>query len=97
MKILQTGKTKQGYNIQVEEWSENYSFMEYGATLAIYKPSKVSLKGQFTPKENQNARFQFNFKDHQEAKKAFNDLLEGKKDIKDFIDNIKDPRLKDCI
>lgn len=97
MKILQTGKTKQGYNIQVEEWQENYNFMEYGATIAVYKPSKISLEGQFAPKENEIARFQFNFKDHQEAQKAFTELVEGKKDIKDFISKINDPRFKDCI
>lgn len=50
MKVLKTGKSAGGVDIQIEEWRENYSFMPYGSTLAFYPESKATHKGQFAPK-----------------------------------------------
>ena len=44
MKVLKTGKSAGGVDIQIEEWRENYSFMPYGSTLAFYPESKATHK-----------------------------------------------------
>lgn len=61
MKVLKTGKSAGGVDIQIEEWSENYSFMPYGSTLAFYPKSKATHKGQFAPKAGESYRFSFSF------------------------------------
>lgn len=97
MKILQKGKLKNGTDIQIEEWHENYNFIPYGSTLASYPLSKISLDGQFAPKANERYRIDFNFKSEEETKQAFDNLLTGKNDLADYKENISDLRYKDCI
>jgi len=97
MKILKKGITKENYNIQVEDWNENYNFISYGSTLAAYKKSKVSIKGSFTPKENQIYRFQFNFNSMQETEKAYNNLMKGNKSITEYTNNLDIQEYYNCI
>jgi len=97
MKILEKGIMPNGTKIQIEEWNENYSFMPYGRTLASYPKSKVSHKGPFSPKGNVVFRCEFDFKSHEEAKEAFNELLAGTKELVDFKENLYYPKYADCI
>jgi len=83
--------------IQIEEWNENYSFMPYGSTLASYPKSKVSHEGSFSPKGNVTCRFSFDFESEEKAKKAFNDLLLGTKELADFKENLSRKEYSDCI
>jgi len=97
MKVLQTGIMPNGTHIQIEEWNENYSFMSYGSTLASYPKSKVSHEGTYSPKRNQVYRFDFDFKSNEETKESFNNLVNGSKQLVDFISNLNRKEYADCI
>lgn len=51
MKVLKTGKSAGGVDIQIEEWRENYSFMPYGSTLAFYPKARQRIKGSLRRKQ----------------------------------------------
>ena len=97
MKVLKTGTMPDGTHIQIEEWNENYNFMPYGSTLASYPKSKVSHEGSFSPKGNEIYRFEFDFNSNNEAEIAFNDLLNGIKNLSDFKTHLSKQKYADCI
>lgn len=97
LEIIKEGITNQGYDIQIENWSKVYDFYNYGSTLAIYKPSKISLEGQFTPKENEISRFSFNFQSQEQTEEAYNNLIEGKTEPKEYKKYLANRKYKDCI
>ncbi|MGG1664501.1 hypothetical protein [Brevibacillus sp. NRS-1366] len=97
MRVLEKGIMPNGTSIQIEEWSENYSFMPYGSTIASYPKSKVSHEGTCAPKGNQSYRFSFNFKSEEETKKVFNELLTGGKALSDFKENLSEKKYADCL
>lgn len=98
MKVIKTGILPDETDIQIEDWSENYSFHSFADTLASYPKSKTTHEGTYAPKAGKKYRFSFRFGSAEEAEAAFNDLTEGKKTLSDFKDCMKD-RLKygDCI
>lgn len=97
MEILEKSLTYDGTNLQVEDWSEDYSFHSYGDTLGVYPKAKVSLSGAFSPREGQRFRLTLDFKDHSEAMGAFIALKEGKAKLTDYEANIKQKKLLACI
>jgi hypothetical protein len=97
MKVLEKGIMTNGTKIQIEEWNENYSFISYGNTLAIFTVSQTSHNGSYSPKRNQNYRFDFRFNNNDESKQAFNELLKGTKQLIDFKENLLDKEYADCI
>jgi uncharacterized glyoxalase superfamily protein PhnB len=97
MMILQKGKMEDGTVIQIEDWSEDYSFKEYADTIGAYPISKIGYVGQFKPKKGETVRMQYNFKSTDEADKAFTELIEESKTLKDFETNLYDKRYKDCV
>lgn len=97
MKVLNRGIIKDGTKIQIEDWSEDYSFYNYGCTLASYPESKRSYKGQFAPKEGQIYRFDFKFNSFEETQKAYNELLEDAKILSDFKENLSRKEYSNCI
>jgi len=97
MKVLKIGKMPNGTEIQIEEWHENYDFMPYGSTLASYPKSKMSHEGAFAPKGNMEYRFSFNFASNEEAKTAFENLLNSKTVLSDYRDKIDRKEYADCI
>lgn len=72
MKILKKGVTPDGIEIQIEDWSEDYSFFTYGSYLAAY------------PKKYIRIRSWFEFSNHQDAVNAFESLMTGEKNILDY-------------
>jgi alpha-galactosidase/6-phospho-beta-glucosidase family protein len=97
MKVLDKRIIKDGTKIQIEDWSEDYSFYKYGYTLASYPESKRTHKGQFAPKEGKIYRFDFKFNSFQEVQQAFNELLEGIKTLADFKENLSRKEYQNCI
>jgi len=97
MKVLKTGTMSNGTHIQIEDWSEDYSFMPYGSTLASYPKSKVTHEGQYSPKGNEIYRFSFDFNSNDEAETAFSDLLDGSKKLSDLEGFLREREYKDCI
>lgn len=84
MQILEKGITPNNINIQIEDWSKDYSFMPYGATIGTYPISKQSLQGSFSPKLGRSFRFQLVFKNHEQVQQAYKQLLSGEKVLNDF-------------
>ena len=97
MKVLQKDTLPDGTVVQIEEWHENYNFMPYGRTVATYPKSKVSHPGAFSPKGNVTFRCAFDFNSHDEAVKAFGDLVNGRKVLADFRNNLTRKEYADCI
>lgn len=98
MKVLEKGIMQNGTAIQIEEWKEDYSFMSYGSTLASYPKSKQTLDGSFSPNRNEKFRFSLDFNNHEEAKEAYNKLLNGEMQLNDYAGNFKgDADYLECI
>ena len=97
MKILQKATMKNGTTLQREEWSENYSFMAYGATVAAYPISKESINRPFEPKIGEKFRLAMHFENTEEAEKCFEQLKNGEKALKDFRRNFDNPDRIICI
>jgi hypothetical protein len=86
VKILEEGIMPDGTPIRIEEWSESYSFMPYGSTIA-----------RFAPKGGEIYRFEFNFNTPEETKQAFDNLLSGIKTLADYSANLSKKEYSDCI
>lgn len=74
MKLLQSGQMPDGTEIQIEDWSENYSFFTYGSFLAAYPKNRYGKE----------SRVKKIFGNAEEAVKAFNALKTGDKTLADF-------------
>lgn len=74
MKVLQRGQMPDGTEIQIEEWSENYSFYAYGSMVAAYPKNRYGEK----------VRADKTFESAEEAEKAFSALKNGDKTLADF-------------
>ncbi|WP_372011339.1 hypothetical protein NBRC13296_12265 [Paenibacillus chitinolyticus] len=84
MKILDKGVMPNGTHIQIEDWNENYSFLNYADTLAAYTKSKSTHIGTYAPKAGETYRFSFRFKSTEDALNAYICLLEGKTELSDY-------------
>ena len=80
MKVLQRGQMPDGTEIQIEEWSENYSFYAYGSMVAAYPKNRYGEK----------IRANKTFESAEESEKAFNALKNGDKTLADFNFTAKD-------
>lgn len=89
MEILEKGILSNGTDIQIEDWSKDFSFYSYGSTLGTYPKSKQTLEGSFSPNLNESFRFALEFSNYAEAKEAFEKLISGKKKLADYKDNFK--------
>lgn len=91
MEILKKEKTE-NFDIQLEDWSKDYNCFNYGSTIVLYQPAKEDVG--YCIKRNRKTRFDFTFKNHEEALNAYNDLLLGNKKPINFIDNLYDQSYK---
>lgn len=73
MKILKKGVMQDGTDIQIEDWSKDYSIYAYASTVAAY------------PRDRYGKRFRAekDFKNNSEAEQAFEQLIDGSKSLKD--------------
>ena len=72
MKILRKGTTPDGIEIQIEDWSEDYSFCSYGSYLAAYHKKYIRIRSWLE------------FSNHQDAVNTFESLMSGEKNIFDY-------------
>lgn len=72
--------------IRLEDWNEDYSFIEPFSYVVAYP---ISKKTQWFIKENKPFRLEMSFKDEQSAVNALNDLVSNNKTFKDYLGNIK--------
>lgn len=98
MKVLEKGKLPDGTEIQIEEWSENYSNIPFASTLGCYAISKMTRGGIFGPRAGESYRFQYDFISNEEAKIVFDSLVSGNKVLSDFTANMHNKNIyADCI
>ena len=95
MKVLKKEQIGKSTFIQIEEWHNDYDFIPYGSTIAIYKQSTKTAGGAFGPRAGENYRFQFDFKSNEEAEAAWVDILNGKKRPSDYANCVQ--KYADCL
>ena len=88
MKVIERNITPDGYKIQMEDWSQDYSFCEYGTTVAAYMPAKDDIS--IVIRRHDMTRFAFEFSSHEEAKGAYHAMIRGDKTPADFVDFLWD-------
>jgi len=84
MRILEKGYMPNNTPIQIEDWSEDYSFKPYGSTIGAYPKSNQTLEGQFRPRLNKEFRFQLEFDSYEEALEAIYSLVNGTSELIDY-------------
>jgi hypothetical protein len=85
MKVLEKAYTPDGILIQLEDWSENYSFMNT-YNIGAYPKAKNSSKYQWI-KAGYEFRLDIHgFNSNEEAEQVFNDLITGKRKLTDLAD-----------
>lgn len=88
MKILEKSTTPKGIGIQIEDWKEDYSFMDV-CTIAAYPIAKNGSKYQWI-KQGEQFRIDISkFRNNDEVRQAFNDLINGAKNIEDFSEQFR--------
>ena len=91
MQIIEKAKLYNEIDIQIEDWSKDYSCFSYANTLAAYPKSKNSCRGAFSPKVGERFRAEFEFDNAEECKQAFIDLQSGKTMLKDYVEKMRLP------
>ena len=93
MEVIKRSTTVNGVKIQIENWSKDYpNIYKENSTIALYPKSKANISSNwcnFYPRIGESFRIDLNFNDSVECKNAFNLLVEGKKNIIDFIENYR--------
>lgn len=100
MRVVKRGIMPDGVKIQIEDWSEDYTFLNPSATLAGYPIAKKTLPSKNTwsyPEVYRPFRVSFEFADSEITEKVFNDLINGKKTLQDLKEYTSRPELIDCI
>lgn len=65
--------------------------------IASYPISKLTAGGVYGPRGGERYRFEFNFTDAEEAMTAFDNLIAGRNELRDFKDKIDSPKYADCV
>ena len=95
MKVIRKGTTPNGTHIQIEDWSENYTFYNKNATIGFYPEAQESIYNEdhpdWTPypKRGETFRASFKFDTEAEALEAFVLLENGCKAFMDYINNFE--------
>ena len=88
MKILEKATTPDGVDIQIEDWSDNYSFMNI-LNIGVYPIAKQSDTVWITP----NERFRMSldkFKSDSETLEVFRKLKNGNYKLEDLTEHFEE-------
>ena len=97
MQVIKKAKMADGTEIQIEDWNGNYSFIAKCGTLAAYPVSKVTIPGTYEPTAGVKFRVSFDFPCAADAEQAFEKLVSGEAQLKDFSDHINIPKHAPCL
>ena len=98
MDVVKTGKLPDGAFSYIEDWSMNYPGLYTSkSVVAAYPISKYTLPGYFAPKAGETFRAQFDFDSAEQAEEAFDSLVNGEKQLTDYIDRLYYPRHAPCL
>ncbi len=93
MKIIRKGTTPNGIDLQIEDWSEDYTSCKKNATIGFYPKAQESIYREdyphWTPypKRGETFRASLKFETESEALEAFVFLENGCRSFMDYIDN----------
>lgn len=92
MKVLERAKTPQGIDIQIEDWTEDYSCFDTLSIAAYPKSERMpkSRKSYVTPGETFRVSINRGFTNNEDVRKAFEELKQGVKTVKDFANQFWD-------
>lgn len=87
MEVIKKRKMKDGTDILIENWHNDYSELyAINSVVACFPIAKESIHDVWEyPKRGEVFRYQLDFKSENEALEAFNELLSGSKIYSDFI------------
>ena len=100
MKVIERGIMPDGTGIQIENWQDSYpNSHTLNDTLASYPTAQRTNKrnSPFGAVWGQSFRLAFRFKSEEQARKAFEQLANGEKTLKDFAKYAEPNSDIDCI
>lgn len=97
MQVIKRAVMPDGTKIQIEDWHDNYSFIARRGTVAAYPVSKATIPGSFEPSAGVKFRVSFDFDHESDAEQAFNKLVSGEAQLRDFIERMNNPKHAPCL
>ncbi len=94
MKWEQETLMKDGTKIRIEDWSEDYHFLNQFDRVVAYPICKKTISPYI--KEDERFRLELSFSNQKESENAFESLITGKKRFSDYLKNI-DKKYHECI
>ncbi len=85
---------KDGTKIRIEDWSEDYYFLNPFDRVVAYPICKKTISSYI--KEDEPFRLELSFSNQKESENAFENLITGKKSFSDYLKNI-DKKYHECI
>ena len=87
MEIIERATMPNGTKIQIEDWSKDYSCFAKNSTIATYPVAKETADNLLGyPERGKTFRLSIQFKNEEEARKCFEQLKTGEKQLIDFAD-----------
>lgn len=97
MKIIDTGRTPDGIELVLEDWSKDYPTIQKKYCVAAFPIAKQSMEGYFMPQRGKTFRCAFEFEDLFEANKAFYKLDKGIITIYDLKEYLVRPEYEEIM
>lgn len=89
-----------GMRMQIEDWSEDYSFHKPADLLAAYpiaKTGRPAIWAGCYPMAHRCFRLEMKFDSKESAEQAFDDILSGKTTILDYTKYMTHPEYAECL
>ena len=92
MQVIEKGIMPDGTKIQIEDWSNGYSFHSKNSTIAFYPKAVNSiykspeLRHPY-PERGETFRATLDFAEEEAAREAFQSMVNGSKIYMDYIEN----------
>lgn len=86
MQIIEKAIMPDGTKIQIEDWSKDYSCYAECGTIGAYPIAQMSGDRPFEPERGRTFRMSINFDTKEEARKCFEQLKSGEKQLIDFAE-----------
>ena len=91
MRVLERAKTPEGFDIQIEDWTEDYSCFDVLSIGTYPKSERLPQSRKTWVIPGEEFRCSINrFACNEEVQRAFEDLKQGTKIVKDFADQFWD-------
>lgn len=94
MKWKNESLMKDGTKIRIEDWSEDYYFLNPFDRVVAYPICKKTISSYI--KEDEPFRLELSFSNQKESENAFENLIKGEKAFSDYLKHI-DTKYHECI